>query len=318
MKWMASFAVLMFCTGLFAHGDEIDAGASSSDLKIQNVQPNQNQIKNDNVDDILTNKMMRAQTGSKSKWSISNSINYNGGSLETPLNEHIPNISAGTGLTNYANLTDSISVKYRATTQSSVSAGIGARWISPFNGSEVPQGYNGNKYDAYNPYLRYQYVYRWQGVQNALTAGPTLTTFNNLTRMGYVGNAIVQQNSVYEVGQTGFSVGALAYVIYAAYNNDSIPYRSSISDYSGAFEPFLEYKISPKINLRTFWSALSYEHIVAEPRALTFQQDIVTQSVGVGVSVARDVFLYPNVTFIPYDLRSDRTNVCLSANINLF
>ena len=63
---------------------------------------------------------------------------------------------------------------------------------------------------------------------------------------------------------------------------------------------------------------MSYEHIVAESRALTFHQDTLTQSLGIGIKVIRDVFLYPNVTFIPYDIRSDRTNVGLSANINLF
>jgi len=41
-------------------------------------------------------------------------------------------------------------------------------------------------------------------------------------------------------------------------------------------------------------------------------------STGIGISLGRDVFLYPNIQFIPTDIRSDRTNVAMSANVNLF
>ena len=316
MKWtMATLVGTLAFIGFtaLAHADE-----SQNTVKIDDVKPGRNQLQDDNVDEILTNNLLRAQTGSKSRWSVSNSITYNGGTIDEPFNAYIPNISAGTGLTNVANMTDSVSIKYRQDTQSSWMAGIGARWISPFNGTQVPTGYNGNKYDAYNPYLHYQYVYRWSAIQNAFTTGPTITTYNNLTRMGYVGNWLVQQTSVYEIGNTGLSLGALYYSIYAAYNSESDPYRSDISDYTLAFEPFIEYQLTPKINLRTFFGLLSYEHIVSEPNALTFHKDTFTQSFGVGISVIRDVFLYPNITFIPYDIRADRTNFGVSANVNLF
>ena len=37
-----------------------------------------------------------------------------------------------------------------------------------------------------------------------------------------------------------------------------------------------------------------------------------------GVKVTRDIFLYPNVQFVPDQLRSKQTNVALSTNINMF
>lgn len=315
-----SRAVVLFAiafTFLTVHA-ETESQPGENRTSLSDVKPDKNKIQDDKVDEIITNKMMRAQTGSKSKFSISNSITYNGGTVDTPFNEHIPNISSGTGLTNVANMTDSISLKYRYSTKDSLLAGFGARWITPFNGGAVPDSYKGNKYDAYNPYVKYQHVYRVAGVQNAFTTGPTMTTFTDLTRMGYVGNWLAQQNSIVEIGHTGLSLGALYYAIYATYNSESAPYRSSISDYSAAFEPFAEYQLSPRLNLRTFLSLWSYEHIVAEPRALTFHQDTLTQSLGLGISVVRDVFLYPNVTFVPYDIRADRTNFGVSANVNLF
>jgi hypothetical protein len=49
----------------------------------------------------------------------------------------------------------------------------------------------------------------------------------------------------------------------------------------------------------------------------TFEKRKVYQSLGTGISVTRDIFLYPNIQFIPSDIRSDRTNIGLSAYINL-
>ena len=119
------------------------------------------------------------------RWSISNAVTYNGGTVETPFDDRIPNISAGTGNTNFANMTDSIFGQISCRhAKSSMLAGIGARWISPLNGANVPDHYNGNKFDAYNPYLKYQYVYRWSRIQSALSTGATWTTFDNLTRAG--------------------------------------------------------------------------------------------------------------------------------------
>jgi hypothetical protein len=43
-----------------------------------------------------------------------------------------------------------------------------------------------------------------------------------------------------------------------------------------------------------------------------------TISTGIGFSITRDIFLYPNIQFNPEDIRADRTNLGLSANINLF
>ena len=42
------------------------------------------------------------------------------------------------------------------------------------------------------------------------------------------------------------------------------------------------------------------------------------QSMGIGMAVTRDIYLYPNVQFLPLDMRSDLTNVGMSANISFF
>jgi hypothetical protein len=38
----------------------------------------------------------------------------------------------------------------------------------------------------------------------------------------------------------------------------------------------------------------------------------------VGYSVTRDIFLYPNIQFLPNQVASDMTNVGIQATINVF
>jgi len=81
----------------------------------------------------------------------------------------------------------------------------------------------------------------------------------------------------------------------------------------------LEYRINDTFNLRTVTFLLSYEHTLASHADMTtWTKDKVTQSCGVGISITRDVFLYPNLQFIPDQLRGKDTNVALSTNINMF
>jgi hypothetical protein len=46
--------------------------------------------------------------------------------------------------------------------------------------------------------------------------------------------------------------------------------------------------------------------------------DQIYQSVGVGVSVTRDIFLYPNIQFLPNQIMASETNVGLTATVNVF
>jgi hypothetical protein len=298
------------------HADDNESGEENK-VKIEDLKPKA-QASGDDVDEVLTNKYMRAQSGSKSPISISNSINYQGGTIDTPLAENRPNITGGTGNTAVASLTDQISGKFAIDQRHAVLAGFGARWITPLQGSDTPQGYNGTKTDAYDPYLKYQYVYKWSGVQSVLTTGGTYTTQNNLQRLGYVGNVILQQNNAYEFGTSGLTLGLLSVAIGAAYDNNDPAVLSYQADYTVGLYPFFEWVINDRLNIRTISGLWVFEHLRSEPRADTFFKDTIYQSFGLGISVSRDVFLYPNIQIIPEDIRSDRTNVALAATVNLF
>ena len=316
MKRIWVLAILTLQAGL-VHAQE--SAQSENKVKIEDVSPDKNKTSGTDVDEEITNKKMRAESGSKSKLSISNTIIYNGGTIEKPMDEHRPNITAGTGNTAVAALQDQLAGKYNFTQKTSLSAGLGVRWITPFQSIDrTPKGYDGSKTDAYDPYLKYQYIYKWSGIQSVFSITPTWTTQTNLRAQGQAGYMLFQQNNVYEIGRTGASLGVLLSAQAQAYDKNSPELLANQSDYLGGVYPFLEYTINEHFNLRTISGVWVYEHLRSEPRATSFYKDTIYQSIGVGISVSRDVFLYPNIQFIPEYMRADRTNVAMTANINLF
>ena len=165
-------------------------------------------------------------------------------------------------------------------------------------------------------------VYRFLDIENVLQTGPTLYTQSNLRNLGFLARWAFAQNSAYEIGKTGLTVGTTLQLYANAFDKSGLdangkPLAPQQSDYSVGFSPFLEYKLTPKVNLRTVTGVL-IEHLRSFDESLTFKSGKVYQSFGVGVSITRDIFLYPNVQFIPDQFRPADTNIALSANVNVF
>jgi len=281
----------------------------------------------EDIDDVITNAALRAESGSKSRWSLASIVNYNGGSLEKPLDESRPNIAATTGTFDESLLDGQISVKYNLSTRNALMAGLGVRWIAPLQAH--PKNNGGDRADADNPYLIYQYLYRWWGIEAVLQLQPTYYTNLNLVKQGYVSSLLINQDNMTEIGKTGLSLGFSVWVQGGIYNKSGpvgqpgdVDYladaREDQADYLAGLSPVLEYAFTDSVNFRSIWNMWNFEHLRSFDNAATFKLDTQTISVGLGISVTRDIFIYPNVQFQPEHIRADMTNVAINTNINLF
>src|SRR5580658_7904513 len=81
--------VLLFGTSVLA--DE----ANQTTMKVEDTGAKPvNAIQNsDEIDELITNNNLRAYSGSKSRWSIASTWNYNGGTIGSPLSQDRPNIA---------------------------------------------------------------------------------------------------------------------------------------------------------------------------------------------------------------------------------
>jgi hypothetical protein len=304
------------------------SAAEESQLKVKAGDLNEtNKTPGQDVDEIITNNLLRAESGSKSRWSVASFIGYNGASVEKPFAEDRPNIAATTATTNESLLSGQISLKYNINTKSSLMGGVGVRWFSPLR---EHRQHEGARSDMDNPYIIYQRIYKMAGIESVLQVQPVYYTNSNLKDHGYVTSVLVNQDNMYAIGESKFSLGASLWA-QGGYFNKKGPssghpgdedyledVRDDQADYLVGFAPVLEYAFNDTFNFRTVTNLWNFEHLRSEPNGNTYTADTITQSVGIGVSLTRDIFLYPNVQFQLENIRSDLTNVAVNANINLF
>ena len=265
------------------------------------------------ADDLITNNNLRALSGSTSKWSFASQWNYLGGTISSPFAQDRPNIADASATTPKTDIDGSLNVKYNLNVKNSLLLGFGVRWVAPFTVGG-PTNYSGTQYDAINPTATYQHIYKYLGIQAVLQVAAMEYTQSDSVAAGYGQQFQLDQENIFEVGSTGLSIGGSTGVGTNLFFNNDPSLASSQSLYQAWFTPYLEYTLTKKINFRTVANLFVFEKY----RDGTLVHDTVTQSIGFGFSVTRDIFLYPNIQFLPSAIASSRTNVGLSATINLF
>jgi hypothetical protein len=304
------------------HAEETQSAESTT--KMENVAPNAPEKKagEADVDEVITNRKLRAETGSKSKYSFSTALSYNGGTIKNPGADVRPNISSSVFVPLQPALAGSLGGKYKISSLQSISADVGLKIYKPFH-SDAKKNFR-ERTTVADPSLTYQVVYQAAGIQNVSSVSLGITTDSAYRdSVGQVGGLSLSQTAIYDFGGSIWSVGLAGEVGYTAYDkdkneldSDGSPLGLSQSDYYVAAYPFAEVNISEKLNLRTVFRPWIFEHVRSESFG-NIQRAPYTQSVGVGISVTRDIYLYPNVQFAPLNLQADRTNVGMSLNLNI-
>jgi hypothetical protein len=314
-----------FCPKALAQSEE-----SSNSMKIpasgsgsSNYVPGSEEI-----DNVLTNKNLRALSGSVSRWSFASQFNYNGGSAQNPMSQDRPNIADASATTIKSDLDGSLWLKYNLNPKDSLMAGFGIRWIAPLE-KNGPSNYDGTTFDAINPEVQYQRIYKLSDIQAVLQVSFLQWTQADQTAYGYAQQLCVDQENMYEIEGSGFSLGASIWGLYQTFNKsgsygsspDSNNYVSDLaavqSDYGLSFTPILEYEITEKLNFRGTVGLAEYEHYRSQT-SWSFKHDKVVDSLGVGIAFTRDIVVTPSIQFLNDDIRADQTNLSVNSTINLF
>ena len=324
IKASLAAGIVMFAGSAFAADSGAEVEGKTTTMRIEDAKPVTEANKpasGVDADTVITNRKMRAESGSKSKWSIGSALTYSGGTLKSPGADIRPNLTGAAGTTDTASLGGTVGVGYKMTTTDRISVDFGVRWITPFDKNK-PKGYEGDKVDASNPSITYSKMYKLGDVQSVFSAGPLFYTATDLRQIGYRSAFQVQQVNAYEIGKSGASLGLVLAADGYTFGRDDLVSRQKTADYDFSVIPFAEYVINDTLNVRTVFNWMNFEHKRNAGSATTFKQTRIQQSVGVGISVTRDIFLYPNVQFTPVDISHvfdvRDTNVALNANINVF
>lgn len=280
----------------------------------------------DKADELITNRNLRSLNGSLSTWSFASTWNYQGGDINKPIGSSRPNVTGSQDVALVQNLSGTVGINYRLTATDRLTLGMGLQMASPFSDNEDSKfSASGRRefrktqgeLDASNPQLTYRRVMKPFGVQSVLTVQSTYYTQDALVDRGLQSKNEAHVNALYDFGGSKFSAGVVVQGAVFTHSKDDQALQAGQAAYEFYALPITEYEISDLMNWRAVYRYYWYQQNRAQKSSEWTTLD-PTISTGIGFKITRDVFVYPNIQFNPEDIRADRTNIGMSANINLF
>lgn len=322
-KYFLTAALIFSSHSVFAQSSSSVTLPSTSTVEVKtDVKP----AGSDKTDQLITNRNLRSINGSLSTWSFASTWNYQGGDVNKPIGSSRPNVTGSQDVALVQNLSGTVGVSYRLTEVDRLTLGIGLQMASPFsNTADDKFSQSGRRefnrtqgeLDASNPQFVYRRIMKALGVQSILTATSTYFTQDALVDRGLESKNEISLNSLYDFGGSRFSAGVVVQGAFFTHNKDDAALRAGQPDYEFYALPITEFEINDLMNWRAVYRYYWYQQSRAQTSSEWTTLD-PTISTGIGFSITRDIFLYPNIQFNPEDVRADRTNLGLSANINLF
>jgi hypothetical protein len=271
--------------------------------------------------------------GSKSRRSFKSSLAYSGGSVEKPFDAVRPNYRASATIESMTTLAGDMGLNFRITDKDNLGVGTGLTIVDPFHGDISkpvvdPRNENADsiaRYQFSTPFINWTRGYRVWDIQmvSSITYGHA-TDSDSLKLTKTFGTTTFSQTIQKNLGTSGWNTGASISVSKYFYSGDvddpAMLKRMAAgaykrSDVGAGIFPFLQYQFNDTYSFRTIFGYFQFMKYEVDEEPIQMEP---YQSVGVGISITRDIYIYPNVQFTPKDMRADRTNVALSTNINLF
>ncbi len=319
-QWLAAI-LLMWVSVPFARAAEEDKASVSM------AAPAPQSGVDGDIDSEITHPMLRAESGSKSKFSLSASFSYTGGALSHPFGVQRPNLAKTPGAQVSTSLNGGLDGRYRWSKYDSVTFGTSFGLMTPFHGDQDP---NDTQLNVFNPASGYSHVGRVGSVQMTFGIAGDVGTSNESQAIDYRAGLGFNVNAL-RTFQNGVTVGATMNPYHNFYyNKPGEPTRAGTHLRPGFYGgdtrtgwglniyPFVEYAFNDRYSARTVFGYFNWRHLYGDPERFRMLQTYVYQSIGVGISVSRDIYLYPNIQFVPDEIRSDFTNLALQATVNMF
>ena len=318
----------MLAMGLSAHvyaDDNSSADSTKSKVKVEDVNGRKNKVDGD-IDEEITNAKLRAESGSKSKFSLSVTANYTGGSITNAFGSERPNIKGTPEQETRTSLGGGFEGRYRWTKNDSLTLGTTYQVMTPFQGNVNSKS---SQYNLFDPTVAYNRVGKVGAFQTVATVAYAYGTSEASQSVDLTHQFGGSYNLMYAF-KNGWSLGVMVGADYNTYTSrpgqNAKGAKGMAGQYGGdsrvdwdlGIFPQAEYQFNDRISARTVFGYFNWEHLYGDTNTSRLLQQFVYQSLGVGISVTRDVFLYPNVQFLPGNLHSQYTNVALNATVNVF
>jgi hypothetical protein len=214
----------------------------------------------------------------------------------------------GTIGTYETSLGGSVGFRYRLNSKTSLSLGTGLKVIHPLHGAE--------RVDVQTPYASYDSTFRLGEFQLRSSPGLSVTTIPNYRDVGQIGSLTYDLSSIYDVLGTQWALGLDANLSLFLYDRE---YRNTDNRASrGAVQlfPTVKYNFTDRTSFMTS-TALSWLSPRYRSNETVLLNKTVTQRVGVGHALTRDIYFFPYLTVLPTKMAWDSTTFNLSTTLSL-
>lgn len=283
------------------------SSTSSLSVKASDIKPT---TFTKDIDTEVSDIKMRADSGAKSKISTSLSLHYAGASLHKPLDDQRPNVGEGRE-SSPVSASGNIGIRDRRSANESVYIAAGFSRKRPFSTRDDDD----DQIEINTPHVTYNNTFGLENTQLSSSVRfyiATLEYQRNIGQVATIGYSLTAMTK----SQTRFNAGVTVNTWANAFNKDESYLKRRQNDVGIGLIPSVQYKFSDKSNFYSSWSVWNYSHYRDDDFS-KFDREHVTQSVGMGYAVVRDVYLAPNISFFTSNIDSDKTAVNFSATINL-
>ena len=216
--------------------------------------------------------------------------------------------------------------RYRWTKNDSITGGASFGLQTPLQGHVN----SGNQFDVFDPQVAYNRVGKIGEFQTLASIMYSYGTSSESESIDLTHQFMFSYNAMHAF-TSGLSAGLLFqgdYNVYGSSSGSSSNANTFAPGYYGNdvrkqwsvnFYPEIEYSLNDRYAVRTIFGYFNWKHLFTGIRSVTgCCRRLCISRLRIGIAVTRDFYLYPNIQFVPNQLRSDFTNVALSATMNVF
>jgi hypothetical protein len=293
------------CVGASAAWADTESSLSMPDSKTTLAIPDLLRDKKFEEDERITDLELRANAGSLSRYSAKFSLGYNGSPVNELEDPYKPNPDHRPG-DNRTNLTGTMGMRYRLTSDSAFNLTTGVTWFTPYQAAQnhpVDRNPNTKTYDIANPGVSYDIAYAAGPTQMISSVRAAAETANYYVKAGQWGAFGFSQYFKYTPLMGRVILGTQLSFDYYTYDRDYFAGTTkckcgdgSVSRYYFNLIPSFEYKITDVLNFNTSLG-YPYQNLRSSIGWLNWNHPLSTWRLGVGWAITHDVYVNPYVNF---------------------
>ena len=249
----------------------------------------------------ITDARARAMAGSSSKFHLKFELEYEGSSVETPFADEKYDFEKGRPGPTF--MEGTFAGRYRLDKSTTIGLGSGLKVDKPFQSPE--------NFVMSNPYLAFNKSYRAGLWQMYTSLKHSWYTDRSDSKFGKNTQWALDHYMVRGM-RSKLSYGTVLSYEKNLFNRALNLKEYFVVDYAFAFLPFVQYRLNQKVSFRTSLGLLAL-HNRKQKEEWTFFDLEPFQSLGVSYRYNPDFYIFPYITFLPKDIRSDSTTLSVKA-----